>query len=80
MWGMTVFIDYLEEAGIGQALFAESIAVTQATISRLASGKMTPSLELALKIEIVTKGAVPMSSWCDPRLGNLQAEVTKEAS
>ena len=54
---------YLEEAKLGQAVFAEGIGVTQATVSRLARGKMVPSLELALAIENATGGKVPMSSW-----------------
>ncbi|KPU83721.1 hypothetical protein JI58_07875 [Marinosulfonomonas sp. PRT-SC04] len=71
---------YLEAAKLGQAVFSESIGVTQATVSRLARGKMVPSLELALAIEVVTNGAVPVSSWVTPQPANPSSDIIQEAS
>lgn len=54
---------YRTEQGILQAAFAEMIGTTQATVSKLEGGKAVPNLCLAHKIELATKGAVPMSAW-----------------
>lgn len=54
---------YRREQGILQSAFAEMLGTTQTTISKLESGKITPNLALAHKIEVATGGAVPMSCW-----------------
>jgi plasmid maintenance system antidote protein VapI len=54
---------YLARSGIKQAIFAQRVGVTQATISKLVARTMSPSLELALKIEDATGGAVSARSW-----------------
>lgn len=56
---------YRQKQGILQAAFAEMLGTTQTTISKLESGKLTPNLILAHKIEVATGGAVPMSSWVE---------------
>jgi len=53
---------YLIGHKITQSEFAAQIGVTQATVSRLCSGK-TPSLRLAAKIHDATAGAVPFETW-----------------
>jgi transcriptional regulator with XRE-family HTH domain len=55
--------DYLSRAGMKQEAFALRVGVTQATVSKLIARTMTPSLELALKIEDATGGAVSARSW-----------------
>lgn len=54
---------YLRANRIRQTDFAKEIGVRQPTVSRLAAGKITPSLSLAIAIERVTMRAVPISSW-----------------
>lgn len=54
---------YLARSGLRQADLAERVGVQQGTISRLASGLLTPSLDLAFAIERATDGAVPASAW-----------------
>lgn len=60
---MSKLREHLEGNGIRQADFAARIGVTQGMVSRLVSGALLPSLELAVKIERDTGGAVPASSW-----------------
>jgi hypothetical protein len=55
---------YMQTSGQSQVAFARSIGTSQAHVSRLVSGAM-PSLPLAITIERVTGGAVPVSSWAD---------------
>lgn len=55
--------EHLNQARISQVAFADLIGVRQATVSRLCSGEQVPSLELAVRIERETKGAVPANSW-----------------
>lgn len=54
---------FMTENGIKQADFAASIGATQGLVSRLIGGTALPSLKLAARIERVTGGAVPASSW-----------------
>lgn len=62
-WGMNKLSQYLEAKKIKQSDFAKLIDATQATVSRLASGAMTPSPDLALRIDEVTGGEVSFPSW-----------------
>lgn len=61
--GMNKLATYLKEHSLTQKRFAASVRVKQATISRVMGGQIRPSLELAVKIERVTAGAVPAASW-----------------
>ncbi len=54
---------YLKENGIRQSDFAAAVGATQATISKLVSGAMLPSLQLAVKIQSETQGRVTCESW-----------------
>ncbi|GAA6162597.1 hypothetical protein NBRC116590_03010 [Pelagimonas sp. KU-00592-HH] len=60
---MTKLAQYLKDSQIRQEDFAEEIGVKQGTVSRFASGRGTPGLELAVAIEDATGGAVPARSW-----------------
>lgn len=60
---MTRFSKYLKTEGVKQETLAERLGVTQGTISRLKCDAAKPSLELAVQIERITNGAVPVSSW-----------------
>lgn len=57
---------YLSDNNLRQAEFAAAVGATQATISGLVNGTRSPSLDLAVRIERETKGAVPVSSWVQP--------------
>lgn len=54
---------YLADHKVRQTDFARSVGVSQATVSKLVSGAMQPSLDLAVRIERTTGGSVPASSW-----------------
>lgn len=58
--------EYLTKSGLKQAAFAQRIGVTQATVSKLIARTMLPGLELAVKIEDATGGAVKARSWIAP--------------
>lgn len=60
---MSKLASYLEQARVSQADFAAALGVKQPTVSRLVNGVQRPSLDLAIAIERVTRGAVPFTSW-----------------
>ena len=63
---MDILQTYLSESGLRQADLAQMVGVQQTTISRLARGIITPSLDLAFAIERATQGAVPAAAWVSP--------------
>lgn len=66
---MTKLQEYLTRNDIRQSAFAVAVGASQATISKLASGSMRPGLDLAIAIERLTDGAVPVASWVRPTPG-----------
>jgi transcriptional regulator with XRE-family HTH domain len=52
--------EYLDATNTRQADFARRLGLTQAAISRIANGKTTPSLRLALRI--AAEAGIPVSS------------------
>lgn len=62
IFGRMKLADYLTKHDLSQAEFAEIVSVSQARIAQLCSGDM-PSLKLAQRIDVATKGAVRMSEW-----------------
>ena len=54
---------YRKLNGLLQEDLGKLLGVQQTTISKLESGFMQPGLELAIQIEDLTKGAVPVRSW-----------------
>jgi transcriptional regulator with XRE-family HTH domain len=52
---------YLKEAR--QADLGGAVGVTQATISRYASGERFPPREFADKVDEITEGKVPVAVW-----------------
>lgn len=54
---------YLLAIGGRQQDLADLIGISRPYLSGLLSGKKRPSLDLALRIEDVTRGAVPAASW-----------------
>lgn len=53
------------EKGILQEQLAEILGISQEHISRLESGRHTPGLDLAHRIEDVTLGAVSSRDWLE---------------
>jgi transcriptional regulator with XRE-family HTH domain len=60
---MQTLPDYLSKHGLTQRAFAVRVGVDQSIVSRLCAGRMTPSLDLALRIERETGGAVAPGVW-----------------
>lgn len=54
---------YLKEEGTSQRAFAEMIGADPSVVSRFIARTARPGLDLAVKIEDVTGGAVPARSW-----------------
>ena len=57
--------DYLTKKDLSQAEFSEMIGVSQPFVSQLVNGERLPSLTIATKIRVATKGAVTESDWID---------------
>jgi transcriptional regulator with XRE-family HTH domain len=60
---MTTLAAYLSDQNTSQKAFAVRLGVDPSIVSRLVKDLMRPSLELAVKIERETGGAVPATSW-----------------
>lgn len=55
--------DAIARSGKTRTQFAEELGIGRPFLSMLESGKKRPSLELAVRIDRMTGGAVPASSW-----------------
>lgn len=62
-FGMSKLSEHLRQAGVLQSAFAEVLGVSRGHLSALISGARLPSLDLAVRIERETAGAVPAASW-----------------
>ncbi len=60
---MSKLYQYRINAGLTQYQAADEIGISQASYSRIEGGKVRPSLEMALRLENWSKGAVQMKSW-----------------
>ena len=58
---------YLETTGISQAKFSRELSVSPAMICYMISGKKTPGLGLALKIQRLTRGKVRPEDWVEKK-------------
>jgi len=58
-----MFKDHIKNSGDTQSAWAARLCVSKGYMSGLLSGKKIPSLELAVRIERLTAGAVPAASW-----------------
>lgn len=61
--GMMDLCTYLSTTGTKQTQLAEVLGVSRSYLSQLVGGTKSPSLELAVRIERATDGAVPVASW-----------------
>lgn len=64
---MLKLVQYLAAQKITQRAFASVIGADPSIVSRLVRGQTKPGLELAVRIERETGGAVPASSWVAPQ-------------
>ena len=55
--------EYLSKRRMTQTEFAALVGINSANISKLCNKRFTPSLDLAVRIEIATEGAVKAASW-----------------
>ena len=60
---MTLLQTYADAFAGRQRDLANALGISQPHLSLLMAGKKRPSLELAIRIERVTGGAVPATSW-----------------
>lgn len=54
---------YLKDKNLSGAQFAAQIGISPGFLSDLLSGKRAPGLRTAVRIEVLTDGAVPVRSW-----------------
>ena len=64
----TAFARYLTETKTPQSKIAKALGVREATVSAWKAGGR-PRLHLALALERMTDGAVPVSSWVEDQEG-----------
>lgn len=57
--------EWIEAHGWSRQRLADELGIVRGSVDRLCSGLRRPSLELALKIEALTEGAVPVSYWAE---------------
>lgn len=61
-----MFAEYITKSGDSRAAWAARVGVSRSYLSDMLNGKKTPSLDVAVRIERLTGGAVPASSWIAP--------------
>lgn len=57
---------WIEDNGMQRAALAGQLGVSRSAISCYENGRRAPRLPVARKIESITRGAIPASSWGDP--------------
>lgn len=58
-----MFSEFIRSSGQNRATWADRLGVSRSYLSDILNGNKTPSLDLAVRIERLTGGAVPASSW-----------------
>ncbi|WP_431197557.1 helix-turn-helix transcriptional regulator [Shimia thalassica] len=58
-----MFLNYVCRSGVSRTDWAKRLEISKSYMSDLLNGKRIPSLEVAVRIERATGGAVPASSW-----------------
>lgn len=67
---MEKLAQYLADSGKTQIALAAEVGVDKSVMSRFLSRRAKPGREVAVRIERVTHGAVPVASWSDPESNN----------
>lgn len=60
---------HIKSSGRPRADWARQLGVSEAYLSQLINNRKRPSLDLAIRIERITDGAVPARSWAVPESG-----------
>lgn len=60
---MTPLAAYMEANNMTDVALAELVKRERSTITKLRLGTASPSLGLAIQIEAITEGNVPVSAW-----------------
>ena len=60
---MKTLSEHIKDAGTTQREFARSVDISPSYLCEILAGAKTPGLELAVKIERATRGAVTAVSW-----------------
>lgn len=71
---------FMTDNNIKQKRCAEVLEISQAHLSLILSGKKRPSLDLAVRIETMTAGAVPVASWVDDHKGKFLPDCAGASS
>lgn len=64
---MTPLADFMTKAKLTDAVLARQVGRDRTTITKLRRGQALPSLDLALKISSLSKGAVPPTAYPTPK-------------
>ena len=55
--------EWLAAQGVSRAEFARRCEYDPSNLTKLLKGKFRPSIDVAVRIERVTEGAVPVAGW-----------------
>ncbi|XAI95589.1 Cro-like protein [Nostoc phage Nsp-JY21] len=55
--------EHIKSSGESQTVWADRLGIARSYLSDLLNGNKVPSLDLAVRIQRATKGAVPADSW-----------------
>lgn len=58
-----MFADFIAKSGETRSAWADRLGISKSFLSELLNGNRTPSLDLAVRIERMTDGAIPASCW-----------------
>lgn len=72
--------DAIKAMGLKRSEFAELLGIGRAYLSSLETGKKRPSLELAVRIDRITNGLVPVASWISSQATPNHNESSNEQS
>lgn len=78
----TLLLKWLNDNGVSDRAFARMIGCSVPSVGFWAHGRVLPGLVSAFKIERVTHGQVPATSWLGTRLGRAawEAEATTQTT
>lgn len=58
--------DWLRERKIPKGEFARKMGISKPSMSRIIQGRQLPTIDLATKIELETRGFVSVKGWVTP--------------
>lgn len=61
--GDTPLSSWLDTSGRDRDALASKLGISRSYLDRLCAGRARPSLDLAIRLDQATLGAVPASSW-----------------